>query len=395
MTKVTFYNNHDKGGLATPFSDPQAKNSSVNGTNCIVTESSTWLVVYSESDYKGDYMKVGPNTEVPQLSKVDRASGGDWKNNSNSFIMYGVQPSWWNNSGTPPRDIPVPSNGVLFTDDDHFSGDNRTYTGPLSYSDLNDHHYTTNSGKDLKNNITSLKTGTNAWLQIWDETDYTGNFAHIYPNTTYVDLNDLKRGSSGDWNDQIQSFNLYTSLPAAWNLGFDTNSFIQSFPNYTVSSDMDGTYYEYQSQDCPYHIHLLGTTYPTDSQMQLSFKICYDTMGHNDQVFLDIFFDGDGSYNSLQYSYEQGGAIQIPSTLIKAVDVSAEILGAVGALESAGISEAAAQEFVETFDNICKAFNKISNVIYKLSEANDGRFYLVPVVCHVVNRAINAVTISN
>lgn len=395
MTQVTFWNNNNKGGLSDTFNGAQGVPSGLSSIDCLETQSSTWLIVYNSNDYQGDYMKVGPSTYLSDLNHVDRMGGGDWKNQIQSCVIYGSQPSWWNNSGTPPIDVPVGATQAFFSENDNFAGDNRVFTANVNESDLNNNHYTTDSGKDMKNNINSIKTGSSAWLQIWDETDYTGNFLQIYPNTSYKNLDEVKRGSSGDWQNQIQSFNLYNSLPASWNLGFDSSAFIKSFPNEYASSDMDGTYYVYNTQDAPYHIHLLGTTYPSTSTMNLSFKVCYDTAGKNDKVYLDILINADGTYNSLTYSYESGGAIQIPSSVIKAVDVSAELLGAIGALESAGISEAAAQEFVETFDTICKAFNKISSVVYKLSEANDGRFYLVPVVCQVVNRALNAITISN
>ena len=68
-----------------------------------------------------------------------------------------------------------------------------------------------------------------------------------------------------------------------------------------------------------------------------------------------------------------------------------KVLGALGALESAGISEAAANEFVEDFDTMVKIFNKISNLLYSMSEKDDGRYYMVAVVSHVVNRALRAV----
>lgn len=393
MATVTFWNNNDYDGMSDTFNGAQRRSYNTSQAwDSLKTGSNTWLIVWNGSNYTGDYLKIGPSTNNSDLNHTDRGSKGDWKNQITSFIMYGHQPSWWNSNSTPPtNDLNLESNEAVFCADTNFNGDTATFFANVSESDLNQIHYPTNSGRDMKDNIQSLATGSAAWLEIWNETSYTGSTLRIYPNTKYKDLNSVARKPEGDWKNQIQSFRLYNALPASWNLGFDQNKFYSSFPGAIKYTDSSGDYYHYTTQDCGYDIRLTGLAYDT-STMTVSFRVDYDLTGKNDKVLLDLVINANGTFNSVSYEYQQGGAVQIPKSVIKAVDVSAEILGAVGALETVGISEEAANSFIEAFDTFCEVFNKVSNGLYKLSESNDGRFYMVGVCVHVLCRAFSAVT---
>lgn len=397
MATVNFWNNNDYDGLQDTFTGAQRRSYATSQAwDSLKTGSATYLVIWSGSNYTGDYKKIGPSTNLSDLNHEHRGDDGDWKNQITSFIIYANQPSWWNNSGTPPNnDLNLQPHDAIFCADSDFNDDTVVYTANASVSDLNSHIYPTDTNRDMKDNFSSLATGTSAWLEIFSDANYSGSTLRIYPNTKYTDLNKVPRLPEGNWNDEIQSFKLYNAKPnRTWDLGFDENKFFGSFPGAVRYQDSSGPYYHYMTQDAGYDIRLNGTTFPDSTTMNLSFRVDYDLAGKNDKVNLDLLINLDGSMNSVTYEYTEGGAVQIPSSVIKAVDISAEILGAVGALETAGISEEAANSFVEAFDTFCKVFNKISNVVYKLSESNDGRFYMVAVCSHVLNRALASVTVA-
>jgi hypothetical protein len=66
-------------------------------------------------------------------------------------------------------------------------------------------------------------------------------------------------------------------------------------------------------------------------------------------------------------------------------------LGTTGAIETLGISEEAADTFVDVFDFVTGAFNKIANFVYKVTD-NGGQFYFLAVVCHTLNRICTTVS---
>ncbi len=399
MATVTFWNNSDFKGMSDTFNGAQRKNYSTSQAwDSLTTGASTWLVVWDGHDYDGNYMKIDPNTGwYNDLKKAGRGSDGNWKNQIKAIMIYGNQPSWWGSSSTPPNnDLNLQPHDCVFCTGSEFNDDTAVYPANASDSDLGDNYFVTNPSVKLAGTIGSLATGSAAWLQIWNGTNYTGSTLRVYPSTKHPDLNKMPRLPDGDWKNQIQSFQLWNAIPdATWNLGFDENKFFGAFPDAVRLKDSSGPYYHYLTQDCGYDIRLNGVTYPDAYTMNLAFRVDYDLTGKNDKVTLDLLINLDGSFNSVTYEYTQGDAVQIPSSVIKAVDVSAEVLGAVGALETAGISEEAANSFIEAFDTFCKVFNKISNVLFKLSESNDGRFYMVPVCSHVLARALSAVTVAN
>ncbi len=398
MATVTFSNNDKNGGRSDTFNGAQRRSFSSTAWDSLQTGSNTWLVFWDESNYTGNYLKIGGQNAASNkdLKKTNR-NGNNWQGEIKSFIIYANQPSWWNESTTPPNnDLNLQPHDAIFCTGTDFNDETVVYTANVSESDLNSCKFPTNNNVDMKNDIQSLATGSSAWLQIWNDVNYSGSTLRIYPNTVvYSDLNKVPRLPDGDWKNQMQSFKLYNAKPdESWNLDFDQDTFFGKFPNSVQEQDSSGTYYHYTTQDCGYDIRITGQSYDS-STMTMSFRIDYDLTGHNDKVLLDLVINSDGTFNSISYEYQQGGAVQIPKSVIKAVDVSAEVLGAVGALETAGISEEAANSFIEAFDTFCDVFNKISNGLYKISEANDGRFYMVAVCTQTLCRAFSAVTTNN
>lgn len=287
---------------------------------------------------------------------------------------------------------------VSFFSKDNQGGDGRAFAGPASYSSLKDVYYTTNSKKSMYDSIDSAGTDTSAWVIVYDQENFTGNSMKLFPGNPYNDFNHMQRGSdsSNDWKDQVKSFILYDHLPASWSLGFDLATFKSQFPdNYNDTPAFSDAAFGYQTQDAEYRIYEPKISYPDENSMVVSTVINHIiNMSSDDTVTLSLSFSMDGTVSITNYSWDAGSDFQIPNSVVKAVDLGAEVLGAIGALESAGISEAAAQEFVETFDTCVKVFNDISTFMNKFSENDGGRFYLIPVVSHIISRICYSVTKS-
>lgn len=293
---------------------------------------------------------------------------------------------------------PTPGNGqIIFFEDKKYGGGYSIFDTPVNATSMYYMYYYDGSGAgdNMTQTISSLKVGPNAWLSIFDGENFTGQCLNFYPNANVENLKDYDDPTSHNWGDMLNSFIGYNQIPSSWNLGFDVSSFQNSFPSWKQQSDMDGDYLKYVTQDAGYHVHQLGVTYPGAYTMNISLKICYQiTAGTNDKVYLDILVNTDGTLNSITYTYEDGDAVQIPGWVEKAADAAVELAGAVGALETAGLSEVEAQEFVEDFNTLCNVLNKVASAVFKLSQNDDGRFYLVPVVGHVIVRALNAVKVG-
>lgn len=394
MTQVIFYENHDEGGSSETYTGAQAKSSGLmSGIDSVTTSDNTWLIVYDSNNYGGNALRLGPNSSNDDLNNTQRGSSGDWKNQIQSFVMYDHQPSFWDSGGTTAA--PDLSSGqVLFCEDEQFSGDNGVFVD-TTQDDMNDVYYSTDSSRDMKDNISSLATGPNTYLQIFDGTDRTGNTLRVSPNTLYSDLNNVTRGSSGDWKNQIQSFWVQTmdSTPPSWVLNIDGGKFQSLFPDNYDDSTTSGPAFGYRTQDAQYRIYFPVVSSLDPYNITVTVPIDHIISGAtDDHAVLTLTINSSGQLTGVTGTWDAGSAYQIPNWVVKGVDDSAKILSALGAFESGFISEEAADEFVEAFDVACKAFDAICDVISSISESDGGRFYMIPVVCHTIFRICASVT---
>ncbi len=168
---------------------------------------------------------------------------------------------------------------------------------------------------------------------------------------------------------------------------FSLNTFKSSYPNSKSYSD----YLEYQVEDSKYRVH--NPTIKADN-------VLYVELDHiradatDDHVDLTVEFNSNGSIKQVNYSWKKGNeGYQISDKAIKAVDITFEVVGALGALETFGISEELALDAKEAFDFCAKAFNDISAVVVKWND-DGGRMYFVAVVCHTINRLSSSISVN-
>ncbi len=385
---VNFYQNTNYEGEAIDFAGPLGVCSGLmNMIHSIKTGAKGWLVVYSNEDYSGNWLKIGPSSAISDLCDIDK----DWRNEIQSFALYGSKPSFWDTSGGGPELKPHGCQ-VTFFEHDNFDGSNSSYLAPTSVSDITYVAYPSRQGGGVGASISSIITGPQAWVVLYDKANFTGNYHRQNPNTQHKDLSTVSRGSDGDWEGHVVGFQLFDSLPADWVLGFDVNKFKSLFPG----SYDDGGGIRYKTQGADFRINLPTFTFPDVNTMKV-----YITIDHiigissDDHVKLEILYNADASVKGITYSFSAGSVYQIPDTFINAVDAAAKYAGAIGAFATMGISETTANAFIKVFDISCEVFNDAAVLINKLTETDGGRFYLLAVSAHVINRATCSITVSS
>lgn len=417
------WNNNNRGGISDTFSGTQGQDNIMGNTDSLETNVDTWVIVFNKPNYDGDSMQISPSSYYSDLNHTDRydSSGhiqGDWKSQIQSFILYNAQPSYWGHNPTKEQLFELILDGqALFTEDTNFLGENRTFIAPFNASCLENYGWTTNGvemSTNLNGKINSLRTGFNAWLTIYNDFHFEGDFRLIEPDKACKDLNQITRydsngNSDGDWKNQIKSFLLFKEKPAFWDTNYprpyiDFHSLYNLFPGTTGDeNDKKITYTVADSTYCIENpsVSMQSTTqipanYTTNDDMDdlpadgwtkyhvsLSHK---NTGGKNDKAEFDMFFDNSGKLVNIQhFTWSSDGAYNISNQFIKIVDTEVWILGTIGAPETLGISEAVADEFIEDFDMICEVFNKIANLVYNKTD-NGGQYYFLPVICHAINR---------
>ncbi len=421
------WNHNDRGGLSDTFTGTQGQDNITGNTDSLETAANTWVIVFNDTHYTGDSMQVGPGTYLSDLNHVDRydSSGskqGDWKNQIQSFILYKSQPAYWGRNPKSSELFDPGSGKAVFTENTDFLGDNRTFAAPYTAPNLQSIGYTTNSVEMYRTTggtINSLRTGANAWLIISSDFESNGDSLKVPPSTTYKDLNDVDRkdmdgNDDGDWKNQIASFLLYPAKPAFWDTAYprpyiDFAALFDLYPDTTNSVNDDKI--TYVIEDATYNIdepdleiqtttQALSNYYgdddftplPADGWTKYSVSMSHkNTAGRNDHANFNIYFDNTGKLVSIQdFTWDSDGAYNISQQAISIVDDEAWLLGASGTLETLGISDEIADAFVDMFDFVCKVFNDISSLIFKLTD-NGGRYYFLPVICHTINRICTVV----
>lgn len=435
------WNNNDRGGGHDSFSNTQYQDSIVDNTDSLQTIANTWVIVFNDSNYTGHMMQIDPGSTGNYLSDLNHlhrypssivypnngdgsitvlsgSNEGDWKSQIKSFILYKSRPSWWGRTPTNDELFYPGDDKALFTENTNFLGDNRTFATPYNAVNLGSIGYTTNSHEMystvLGGSINSLRTGRNVWLTIFDDVDCNGCAKLISPNTSYADLNNQTRNdflgnTKGDWKNQIASFLMYPAKPGFWDTNYprpyiDFSKLFALYPGTTNKNTDDKIVYviedsTYQVNEPEvkiqtttqsldnYYINDDFSKLPSDGWTKYHVELSHEnTAGRNDKAEMDLYFDNNGKLVSIQhFQWTSGSAYVIPQQLITIVDDEAWVLGTAGAIETLGISEEAADTFIEVFDFVCKVFNDMTTFIYKMSD-DGGRYYFLPVICHTINR---------
>lgn len=171
-------------------------------------------------------------------------------------------------------------------------------------------------------------------------------------------------------------------------LHFSNSTFQHLFPSATIKSDR----VEYEVEDSQYRVY--NPTW-NDQQNALVIKIDHIRGGAtDDHAELSLTFNHDACLTSISGTWKAGNdGYKIPQVVIGAVDLTAEIAAAAGAVETGGASEVVLNVAVAAFDGFCELFNALSPMLVKLSD-DGGRLYTMAVACHTVNRACSSISVN-
>ncbi len=423
------WNNDDRGGYIDSYTGEQGQDNLNANDNSLETSADTWVIIFDETRYHGNCKKISPGTYLRSLSSTHRHDNsgkevGDWKNNIQSFILYKNKPAFWDTQ----HDYTQPNKSQLFVlhdgqasvaENDDYMGANQTFSAPYNGPNTSTDGYDSNGIKMAGiHAISSLKTGPNTWMTIFDQIHSKGNFKKIDPNTAMSKLSewsrtDINGKKEGNWENEIDSFLVYPVQPAFWHtpysrayINFVTLYNLYPYPTSKATDDDisyvvgDSTYKIEEPEFINQSTTQLLSSYLSDDTADLPadgwtnyhvYQQHENTGSHNDKAEYSIFFDNNGRLVSIQYfKWSSDGAFQVPETLIKTVDFIGWYVGTASALITFGVGKEAANLFIDIFDFVCNVFNKIANLVYKATD-NGGQFYFLPVICHTLNRICTTV----
>ncbi|OJJ19286.1 hypothetical protein BKI52_20960 [marine bacterium AO1-C] len=286
-------------------------------------------------------------------------------------------------------------------------GGYRKFENKSNYSDLSSYHWTIDGEQksggryEMDDSISSLKTGSQAWLLIFSRTDYEGSSYLVGPNTT---LNSLKDLNGIDMNNNIESFQLFDYAPV------NTNTIITNLHDLYPVDNTDDQKSEHKSrfyaQDSEYCVYDPSITQSGDV-VKFEMKVDhFNTMGGNDKATITFSMDTYGTFvDQISVDYDMSsGAYNVPPWAIKiadlAVDVIADELKVLLDGAELVVSDGALFELLpetnELIDMAAKAItfcidhlNDVINFLYGLSD-DGGTTNFSAIVSHGIARLILA-----
>lgn len=293
---------------------------------------------------------------------------------------------------------------VTFYKDKDYSGKSRTFTGAQKVPDFNDVQWSDDSNMDdMKDDASSIKTGSEAWVRVYSKADYQGRTVLIEPNSSYNLKNITDDNNEDDMDDTIQSFQMYDHKPDV-NTTNIINNFIALYPN-SIHSRKDNLYNsEFYAQDSNYRIYdpIIELT---DSKASFTINLDHIQAEKDDHATVTFAMDFQGNYtDQIQVTYEMQDASQIPDWLIKiidgAIDVAADaakiIADGAEIVLTDGVGVVATVETDKLIDYTAKAItfcvdhlNTVLNAVFTYQD-DGGTMNFPAVVSHSIARLVLA-----
>ena len=293
----------------------------------------------------------------------------------------------------------TPNCTVEFWEDSDRKGDNRTFSGPTSVSQMSKEHYDGTSGtfNEMDDSVNSLSTGSQAWVTLYSDNNFTGSSVSYGPNSNIDDLGSMK--------NNMASFKLFDAAPV--DIQKVQNNFFALYPGSTDLRDPNSMVLEglnYYQQDASYTVYVPTITQdPVSGNVSFSVNMeHHNTLGERDRATAAFSMDNKGNFlTSISVTYDMGnGAYQVPNWMIKIIDAG------IDEAEDAAIEFADGAEIVLTAgvgtelviptdilimgaaDVLTAAVDHINNVITKLFGLSDngGTMYFASSISHAIAR---------
>ncbi len=286
-------------------------------------------------------------------------------------------------------------------------GGYRKFENKSSYYDLSDYHWSidgdikSGSRYEMDDSISSLKTGSQAWLFIYSRVGYEGSSYLVGPNTT---LNSLKDLNGIDMNNNIESLQLFDYAPV------NINTIIGNLHNLYPVDNVDDQKSEHKSrfyaQDAEYCVYDPSITQTGEVVKFVMNVDHYNTMGGSDKATITFSMDTYSKFvDQISVDYDMSsGAYNVPPWAIKIADLAvdviadelkvlldgAELVVSDGALfellpETNDLIDMAAKAITFCIDHL----NDVINFLYGLSD-DGGTTNFSAIVSHGIARLVLA-----
>lgn len=239
---VSFWEDNDYKGNTRTFSGAQSiydlaeydyNNSDQemdDSINSLKTGSSTWICLFTQHNFEGSILKVGPNGTIKDLNEYKTPTGGDFKNSIVSFVMYDSQPNFWSTN----VDTNAGSCWLKLYDGTRYTGERFTLYGAGDVVNA-----LCIEGFGLFNPVTSLysyprslTTGPGTWAELYDDRDYKNMVAQFGPNSLVSDLSSY--GST-----TILSLKVFAQAPDSFNQSGQTPNEVTTIQKYQTASSVE------------------------------------------------------------------------------------------------------------------------------------------------------------
>ncbi|MFM9947741.1 MAG: insecticidal delta-endotoxin Cry8Ea1 family protein [Saprospiraceae bacterium] len=239
---VSFWEDNDYKGNTRTFSGAQSiydlaeydyTNSSQemdDSINSLKTGSSTWICLFTQHNFEGSILKVGPNETIPDLNEYKTPTGGDFKNSIVSFVMYDSQPNFWSTN----VDTNAGSCWLKLYDGTRYTGERFTLygAGDVVNALCIEGYGQFNPVSSLYSYPRSLTTGPGTWAELYDDGDYKNMVAQFGPNSLVSDLSNY--GSTS-----IMSLKVFAQAPDSFNQSDQTPNEVTTIQKYQTASSVE------------------------------------------------------------------------------------------------------------------------------------------------------------
>lgn len=241
---VSFWEDNDYKGNTRTFSGAQSiydlaeydyNNSDQemdDSINSLKTGSSTWICLFTQHNFEGSILKVGPNGTIKDLNEYKIPGGGDFKNSIVSFVMYDSQPNFWSTN----VDTNAGSCWLKLYDGTRYTGERFTLYGAGSTVNAacidGYYYYNSSTGGYYYRYPNSLTTGPGTWVELYDDRDFKNMVAQFGPNSLVSDLS--KYGSTS-----ILSLKVFAQAPDSFNQSDQTPNEVTTIQKYQTASSVE------------------------------------------------------------------------------------------------------------------------------------------------------------
>jgi len=215
------------------------KNQMDDSISSLKTGSHTWLYVFSKHRQGGNVLKIGPNSELKDLSHKNNPDGSTWQNTIVSFVLYDQQPTCWDTS----RPTLAADCWLKLYAGKRYTDTCFTLVGAGAVVNLIcldgyrywvDKNAEGNTIHDYRyRNPNSLTTGPGTWVVLYDDTSFDNEVASFGPNSLVADLLAYTRAT-------ITSLKVSASAPAGFSQSTKIPPLVATIQRYQTAAKLEG-----------------------------------------------------------------------------------------------------------------------------------------------------------